>query len=202
MITLNNNTFLFRDQQRAKLWQTHQFRPLVGQTLMVIGLGNIGRWVAHNGKALGMEVIGVRRSAVEDPNVDRMITPDQIKAFIGEADVVTLHVRQTAETHHLIDGDMIAAMKPGGMLINTSRGPIVAEEPLIAALESGQIGSAYLDVFDTEPLPGASKFWEMDNVLLTPHTSDHVEDWPLIFAHFFADNLERYKANEPLVNLV
>ena len=202
MITLNNNTFTFRDQQRSKIWQTAQFRPLVGQTILVVGLGNIGRWVAHNAKALGMHVIGVRRSQAPDPNVDELVAPAQLKAVIGRADVVTLHLRQTAETHQLIDAEMIAAMKPGAILINTARGPIVQEAALIDGLKSGQIGSAYLDVFDVEPLPADNPLWELDNVLLTPHVSDHVTDWPLIFANFFGDNLNRYKTREPLKNLV
>lgn len=202
MITLNNNTFTFRDQQRSKIWQTAQFRPLVGQTLLIVGLGHIGQWVAHNAKALGMHIIGVRRSNMSHPAVDELVTPDQLKNVIGRADVVSLHIRLTDETHHLINADMLSAMKPRSMLINTSRGGVVDQEALIQSLRSGHLGTAYLDVFDPEPLPAVSPLWEMNNVLITPHTADHVKDWPLIFGRFFADNLDNYKAGNPLKNLV
>ncbi|MFK7800008.1 MAG: D-2-hydroxyacid dehydrogenase [Anaerolineae bacterium] len=202
MITLNNNTFTFRDQQRAKVWQTAQFRPLVGQTLLIVGLGHIGQWVAHNAKALGMHVIGVRRSNTPHLAVDELITPDKLKDVIGRADVVSLHLRLNDETHHLINADMLSAMKQGSMLINTSRGGVIDQQALIDALNSGHIGTAYLDVFDPEPLPADSPLWKMNNVLITPHTSDHVKDWPLIFGNFFAENLERFKTGQPLKNVV
>jgi phosphoglycerate dehydrogenase-like enzyme len=202
MISLNNNTFIYRDQQRAKQWQTHQFRPLTGQTILIVGLGSIGEWVAHNAKALGMHVIGLKRSSFSHPAVDEAITPDQLQATIGRADIVSLHVRQTEETYHLLNKNMLGSMKKGSMLINTSRGAVIDQQALIEALNIGHIGSAYLDVFDPEPLEAESPLWEMDNVLVTPHVSDHVKGWPLTFANFFADNLNRYKANQPLINLV
>ena len=202
MITLNNNTFTFRDQQREKVWQTHLFRPLVGQTLLIVGLGHIGGWLAHNAKALGMHVIAIRNSDTPHPSVDEMYRPDALKELVGRADVVSLHVRHTPQTEGMVNAEVIANMRPGSMLINTSRGPVVDEPALLDGLRSGQIGSAYLDVFNTEPLPTEHPFWGMDNVLLTPHASDHVHEWPAIFGRFFGDNLELYKVNKPLNNEV
>ncbi|MEM9774340.1 MAG: D-2-hydroxyacid dehydrogenase [Chloroflexota bacterium] len=202
MITLNNNTFLFRDQQRQKLWQTATFSPLVGKTLLIVGVGHIGGWLAHNAKALGMHVIGVRHSGAPKEHVDEMVTPDQLENVISKADFVSVHLRHTAETEGLFDAKLISKMKPGVIFMNTSRGAIVDQSDLIVALNSGHVRSAYLDVFAPEPLPAKSPLWEMDNVLITPHASDHVNDWPAIFGNFFADNLERYKNNEQLKNLV
>ncbi|MEM8859883.1 MAG: D-2-hydroxyacid dehydrogenase [Chloroflexota bacterium] len=202
MITLNNNSFLFRDQQRQKLWQTTTFTPLVGKTLLIVGVGHIGGWLAHNAKALGMNVIGVRHSGAPKDHVDEMVTPDQLEQVIGQADVVSIHLRHTAETENLFDAEMLSKMKTDSMLINTSRGAIVDQNALIEALTSGPIKNAYLDVFDPEPLPADSPLWNMDNVLITPHASDHVSDWPAIFGDFFADNLQRFKDGNILKNLV
>ncbi len=202
MISLNNNTFTYRDQQRAKVWQTATFRPLTEQTLLIVGLGHIGRWVAHNAKALGMQVLAIRNSDTPDPNVDELHKPSALKELVGRADVISLHLRQSPQTIGMINSEIIAAMRPGAMLINTSRGPIVDQQALLDGLQSGQIGKAYLDVFDEEPLPASNPLWDFDNVLITPHVSDHVSDWPAIFGRFFGDNLERYKNNQPLNNQV
>ena len=93
-------------------------------------------------------------------------------------------------------------MKPGAFLINTARGAIVDEPALVAALDNGHLCGAYLDVFETEPLPADSPLWRMSNVVVTPHVADAVPDWPARFAAFFADNLERWLAGRPLANVV
>lgn len=116
--------------------------------------------------------------------------------------MVSLHVRLNKETTHLIDRQAITKMKAGAILINTARGPVVAESALIDGLRSGHLRAAYLDVFSTEPLPADSPLWHIDNLFITPHMADSVSDWARRFAVFFADNLDRWLVGKPLVNVV
>ncbi|MDJ0608897.1 MAG: D-2-hydroxyacid dehydrogenase [Kiloniellales bacterium] len=202
MLMLNGNLLSYRDQQRAVTWRPIPFRPLSDQTLLVVGVGAIGGYLADNAKALGMRVLGTRRSGAPHPSVEEMHPPEALPDLLGRADVVSLHLRLTEETRHTIDRAALAAMKPGAMLINTARGPVVDEPALIAALESGHLGAAYLDVFETEPLPPDSPLWSFDRVFVTPHASDNVTRWPGLFAERFADNLERWIRGEPLQSRV
>ncbi len=202
ILMLNGGFLRYLDQQRRAEWRQHYFRPLAGQTLAVIGLGQIGGHVAANAQALGMRVLGVRRSKTPHPAVDALYPPEALHQVLAEADAVTLHLRLDEKTRHIIDRAALAAMKPGALLINTARGPVVDEAAVITALEDGHLGGAYLDVFETEPLPADSPLWGLKNLILTPHVADSVPDWPARFAAFFADNLERWLAGEPLENLV
>ena len=192
----------YLEQQRARRWAPVSFTPLRGRTLLVVGFGNVGACVARNAKALGMRVVAVRGRPAPDPAADEMHGPDALETLLPEADFVSLHVRLNAATHGLLSRAAIAAMKPGAVLVNTSRGAVVDESALIEALRSGHLGGAYLDVFETEPLPTGSPLWSLPNVLVTPHASDNVVGWPRRFAELFADNLGRWCAGEPLLNVV
>jgi phosphoglycerate dehydrogenase-like enzyme len=200
ILALNGKLLLYRDQQRERIWRPQTFRPLTGQTILIVGLGAIGGWVAHTAKAMGMRVLAIRRQQKSHAAVDRLVQPGDLGAVIGEADFVTLHVRLDATTHHLIDGKMLAAMKPGAILVNTARGPVVDEAALIEALASGHLGGAYLDVFETEPLAPSSPLWSMENVFISPHAADNSLGWPRRFAELFADNIERWQKGEALAN--
>lgn len=202
MLMLNGGFLRYLEQQRRAEWRQHFFRPIAGRTLAVVGLGQIGGRVAANAKALGMRVLGIRRRDTPDPRVDALFGPEALHRVLAEADFVSLHLRLDEKTRHMIDGDALSVMKPGSFLINTARGPVVDEAALVAALQSGHLAGAYLDVFETEPLPAESPLWHMPNVFLTPHVADSVPDWPARFAAFFADNLERWLAGEPLANVV
>ncbi len=202
ILLLNGNFPRYLDQQRRAEWRQHYFRPLAGQTLAVVGLGQIGGRVASLAKALGMRVLGLRRSATPHPAADALYPPESLHEVLAEADVASLHLRLDDTTRHTIDRAALAVMKPGALLINTARGAIIDEAAVISALEGGRLGGAYLDVFETEPLPADSPLWRLENVILTPHVADSVPDWTARFAHFFADNLERWRAGEPLENLV
>ena len=139
-----------------------------------------------------MRVVAVRGRPAPHPAADEMHGPDALETLLPEADFVSLHVRLNAATHGLLSRAAIAAMKPGAVLVNTSRGAVVDESALIEALRSGHLGGAYLDVFETEPLPTGSPLWSLPNVLVTPHASDNVVGWPRRFAELFADNLDRW----------
>jgi phosphoglycerate dehydrogenase-like enzyme len=202
MIALNGKFLTYLQQQSSRTWRPHTFRPLSEQTLLIVGAGEIGGRVADNAKALGMQTIGVRRRDVARKSIDQMITPDQLTGRIGEADVVSLHVRLDDRTRGMFDAAMLAAMKPGALLINTSRGAVVDQAALIESLVSGHLGGAYLDVFEVEPLPPTSPLWSLANVMITPHAADLAVGWTQTFARFFGDNLERWMSNRPLKNVV
>jgi (S)-sulfolactate dehydrogenase len=146
-------------------------RELSGKTLGIVGFGGIGRLVARLGRALGMGVLG------SDPQVPASSPAwredgaqrRELDALLAEADVVTLHVPLVAATRHLIDAARLAQMKPGAILINTARGGVVDEAAVAAALKSGRLGGAALDVFEQEPLAAGSPLAGCPNLLLTPH---------------------------------
>ena len=192
----------YGEQQRARHWRPVSFTPLRGRTLLVVGFGRIGECVAANARALGMRVLGIRGRPAPHPAADEMHAPAALEALLPRADFVSLHPRLDATTKRMLSREAIAAMKPGAYLVNTSRGAVVDESALVDALRSGHLAGAYLDVFETEPLPTESPLWAMPNVIITPHASDNIVGWPRRFAELFADNLDRWRAGEPLLNLV
>ena len=203
ILALNGHLNRYQAQQSKRIWAAHSFRPIRGQTLLILGLGAIGRSVAHIGKALGMRVLATSRSAGRGhPDVDELHPHDRFRTLLPTADVLTVHLRHTADTEGLIDRTVLAALPPNALFINTSRGAIVNEPDLVAALQSGHLGGAYLDVFATEPLSPESPLWDMEHVLISPHASDNVEDWTQRFAELFVDNLQRWVRGTPLINVV
>lgn len=202
VLTLNRGLLAHRDRQRARVWSPTRFRPLAGQTLLIVGVGAIGGELATLARALGLHVVGIRRGAVSHPAIDEVFPPEALHAQLARADIVSVHLRATNETARLFDARAFAAMKRGATFVNTSRGAVVDESALVDALRAGIVGAAYLDVFEREPLPAESPLWAMDEVLLTPHCSDNVDDWPLRFAAAFADNMDRWRAGAPLANVV
>ena len=202
MLSLNCKLPTYAAQQREKIWRMVGFYPISDQTVLVVGAGAIGGYVADYCKALGMTVLGVRDSGRAHPSVDEMYTPDALRSLLPRADVVSLHVRANEDTRKMFNDELFGLMKTGALFINTARGMVVDEAALIRALERGQISNAYLDVFETEPLPSDNPLWTTDNVLITPHASDQVSDWPVRLASFFGDNLEHWLKDEPLVNVL
>ena len=202
MLALNGHFLTYLQQQQAHQWRSTPFQPLSEQTLLVVGLGQIGGVVAEHARQLGMHVIATRRSDTQHPSVHELYPPDALPELLPRADFVTLHVRLNRETHHLMDAQALSLMPRGSRLINTSRGPVVDESALAAALESGHLAGAYLDVFATEPLPPQSRLWSTPNLLITPHTADNIAGWPGKFAELFLDNLERWLEDRPMLNVV
>lgn len=202
MINLNFGFFRYQQQQQKKLYQKLPWRSLLGQKLLLVGLGYIGRAVARNARHFGMHVTAVRSQLQDSPEVDEVFSPDRLPVLLPKADFVSLHLPYSEATHHYFETKMLASMKKSAYLINTARGNIVDEEALICALQEKGIAGAYLDVFSEEPLPQSSQLWKMDNVLISPHYCDSVEDWHERFAAYFADNLERWLDGKKLYNLL
>ncbi|MFZ0418332.1 MAG: D-2-hydroxyacid dehydrogenase [Candidatus Sulfotelmatobacter sp.] len=179
-------------------------REVAGATLGLIGLGSIGRNVARTASALGMRVIAVREH-LEKKNpegVAAVYGPTQIEDLLSESDYVVMAAPLTQATRGLMNADRLAAMRPDAYLINVGRGPQVNEIALADALRNRGIAGAALDVFDHEPLPAESPLWDVENLLITPHTAGLTEKlWQRHYA-LFSENLRRYLAREPLLFIV
>jgi len=178
--------------QQAGVWDQFDTVQVAGQTMEVIGFGDIGRAAARRAEALGMQVMVLRRSS----------TIEHRRELLARSDYIVLSAPLTPETRGIVGEAELRAMKRTAVLINVGRGPLVDEAALIPALREGRIGGAALDVFDQEPLPAGHPFYAMDNVLLSPHAADHTPDWKQRAMQMFLDNFERYRKGEPLQNVV
>jgi phosphoglycerate dehydrogenase-like enzyme len=177
-----------------------------GQTVGIVGYGDIGRAVATRVRALGMRVLAVKRHAppanAADPLAERIYGPEGLIQMISRSDYVVVTAPLTPETLGLIGEPEFAAMKPDAVAINIGRGPVIVEAALIEALSERRIKGAALDVFDTEPLPAGHPFYKLENVLLSPHCADHTPDWLDQAMRFFLAQFERFRKGEPLKNVV
>lgn len=181
-----------RRQQRERKWEKFTVEELHGRQLGIIGHGSIGRAVAALATAFGMKVIGVGRRSPRE----------EFDEVIAASDFILVSAPLTPETRGLIGEAEFRRMRPGAVLINVGRGPVVQEEALIAALRDGRIRGAVLDVYDEEPLPSDHPFWSMENVLLSPHCADNTPTWLDEAMQLFVENFERYVKGEPLKNIV
>jgi phosphoglycerate dehydrogenase-like enzyme len=198
-----------RYQQRREWAQTalwHEFpkpRELAGSTLLLLGLGSIGREVAPRARAFGMKVIAVRQHPEKgSAGVEQVVGPGELDEMLPLADFVVIAMPMTPATREIFNAARLARMKRDAYLINVGRGPLVDEAALLRALQAKSIGGAALDVFVEEPLPQDSPLWQLDNLLITPHTAAHTERlWERHYA-LISDNLRRYLSRQPLRNLV
>jgi phosphoglycerate dehydrogenase-like enzyme len=179
-------------------------RELAGATLGLVGLGSIGSKVAKHATALGMRVIAVREHPERGTPkfVDEVLASSRLNEMLAQADYVVLAAPVTPATGSMIGREQIAKMKPDASLINVGRGPLLDEIALAEALRAKKIGGAALDVFDKEPLPADSPLWELENLLITPHTAGMTDKlWERHYV-LFSENLRRYLSGQPLLALV
>jgi len=175
---------------------------IAGKKLLVVGLGGIGTEVARLGAALGMRVSGTRNSSRSGPDfVEYVGLSHELLALAAEADVVVNALPLTADTKDLFDAEFFTAVKPGAMFVNVGRGQTVVTSELIKALESGRIAAAGLDVTEPEPLPSDSPLWQRDDVIITPHVAGFGGERER-HQVLLLENLRRYVAGEPLLNVV
>lgn len=173
---------------------------LRGRTLGLVGVGTIGLEIARRAHALGMRVAAVRRRPDGAPVecVDDILPPGRLGDLLAQSDVLVVAAPLTPDTHALIGAAELARMRKGSYVINVGRARIIETDALVAALQSGHLGGASLDVYPHEPLPPDHPLWTCPNVILTPHTSGFRSGhWDDVIA-VFADNLRRYQAGEPL----
>jgi phosphoglycerate dehydrogenase-like enzyme len=179
-------------------------RDIAGTTLGLIGLGSIGRKVAKNASSLGMQVLAVREHPEREkpPGVRQVLPSSKLPELLRESDYVVLSVPLTPETTGMIGCRELAAMKADASLINVGRGPLVDERALGDALREERIGGAALDVFDQEPLPSDSPLWNLENLLITPHTAGMSDNMWEHHYSLFRENLGRYLSGQPLLGRV
>jgi phosphoglycerate dehydrogenase-like enzyme len=204
----------------AERWRDYGPASLAGATATIVGYGRIGREIARRLNAFGMHVIGISRSgragnsahldahydafrpSSETVDATELVTPDRLTEAMGRADFVVVVVPLTEQTRGMVDAQAITAMKPGAVLINVARGGIVDEAALLAAVRSGAIGGAVLDVFDDEPLPRTSPWWDEPSVLVTPHISGLAAAYRREVGEIVAQNLRRFLDGRNLLNRV
>ena len=191
--------------QRAHSWEPLYGAQLAGTTVGLIGLGAINEAVAARARAFDMRVVATRRTATAGATaegVDELFPPDQLHKMLGLCDTVVAAVPETPETVGMMDATAFAAMKRGAFFCNVGRGSLVDETALVAALASGQLRGAALDVASVEPLPGDRPLWDAPNLFLSPHCSASPQALFVNLHRLFQDNLARYLAGEPLRNEV
>ncbi len=210
--------FQRRGQWPSNRWACCQPAELRGATIGIVGYGSIGREVGRLAKAFGMRVLALKRNApvasvrgtfeldgLGDPQgalPDCLYGPDQLCEMLAQCDYVVLAVPLTPETRSMIGEAELRAMKPTTYLVNIARGEVCDEPALIRALQEKWIAGAGLDVFAQEPLPPDSPLWQLPNVILTPHISGFSPNYEQRAADIFCENLRRYLAGQPLLNVV
>jgi phosphoglycerate dehydrogenase-like enzyme len=191
------------DQQSRQEWSGRwPMRQLSEQTVLVVGLGSIGRAVARAVSGLGARVLGVNRSIGPVAGVEKVFLPAELAHAVSQADAVVVTLPGTDATHQVVSADVFTQVRPGTTLVSIGRGTVIDELALIDALQDGRIGFAALDVFAAEPLAADSVLWKLPNVLVSPHTAALNPAEDRLIAELFAENARRLLDGEPLINQV
>jgi len=186
----------------ARVWNARTVRPLSASTLLIIGLGHTGQAVAARAKAFGMNVLGTRARPRPMDHVDEVHPARELPRLLPRADFIAISTPLIPATRGLIGAAEIAAMKPGVIIADVSRGGVVDQTALHAALRTGHVAAAILDVFEAEPLPPTSPLWGLENVIISPHCSSVYEGWEKASFDLFIENLGRWLRGSRLVNTV
>ena len=202
MLHFSLNLPAFKTAQKERQWLAGKVEPLDGKTVLIVGLGKTGEAVAARCKAMDMNTLGVRARPKPTPNVDEVHGIDALPHLWHRADFIVACVPLLGSTRGIVGTSAFQQMKPEAALIDVSRGGVVEETSLLSALDAGRIRGAALDVFAVEPLPEDSRLWDYDNVIITPHCSSVYDGWDLKSVQMFSENLKRYRAGEPLTNVV
>jgi phosphoglycerate dehydrogenase-like enzyme len=210
LLVISRRLHLTLEAQRERRWIQNELTSdvwpwsLRGRRMTIVGLGTIGCEVAHRAHAFGMKVTAIRRkiSEARPAFVEHITGPEQLDESLRGCDVLVISAPSIAETDRLIGAGRLALLNRGAIVINVARGKIIDEAALIAALRSGHLGGAVLDVFEHEPLEPQNPLWTLPNVIISPHVSgvrpDHWDD----VIDLFSENLQRFERGEPLLNVV
>lgn len=205
MLAFARRLHVYRDQQRDREWSwpAHD-EPfsLRGERLCVVGLGGLGRGIAARADALGMDVVGVKRTPTPVEGVNEVYPSDRLHEAVGDARFVALAVPLTPATEGLVGADEFAAMRSDAYLINVARGDVVDQDALVAALAEGSVAGAALDVFEEEPLPESSPLWDREEVIVTPHAAAAHREYADRVGAIVAESLRRQARGEGYANRV
>lgn len=188
--------------QRERRWTRRVPVPLNGRTLGILGLGAIGQEVARLAGALGMRVIGTRRSGTPLPGLAEVLPPERTDEVLAQSDYVLLLLPATRETENFMDARRLGRMRRNAWLLNFGRGALIADADLVAAVREGRIAGAVLDVFREEPLPPDHPFWTTEGIMVLPHIGGLHPERDAIVAALLADNLRRFLDGAPLREVV
>jgi phosphoglycerate dehydrogenase-like enzyme len=179
-------------------------RLLNGLRMGIVGFGSIGSEIAKLAVPFGLRISAVRRRAADvlPDGVDEIVTPDKLLHVLAASDVVVLSLPNTPGSKRMIGRRELDAMRRGAFLINVARGNLLDDDAVVEALGDGRLGGAALDVFTAEPLDASSPYWDLPNVIVTPHTAGAMEDYWTPLVALFSDNLRRFERGEPLRNVV
>lgn len=224
MLAFNFRLPMLNDLQRKSTWpeKSHEIflsTEIRNHTLGIVGYGSIARELARLAQALGVRVLATKRNVKQpaetpgdytlegsgDPEgiiPERLYPGEALATMAAECDYLVITVPLTEQTRHMVNERVLDAMKESAILINVARGGVVDEKALITALSQKKIGGAALDVFEQEPLPSSSPLWQMDNVIISPHSSGDTIDYHEKAADLFIANLQRYLEKKPLYNVL
>ncbi|PKF86439.1 hydroxyacid dehydrogenase [Bacillus sp. BA3] len=205
MLALTRKVDTYIKQQQTKTWHhAHMKQEIHEKTIGIIGVGKIGKETAKIAKAFGMTVLGMRHSNKSEEFVDEMFTQKQLNDLLPRCDYIVVTLPLTPETRYMFGKKEFKLMKRSAFFINIGRGNLVIQNDLVQALMDKEIAGAGLDVFETEPLPENSPLWELDNVIITPHTSGNTEFYDQRLIHdIFMPNLKNYlNGKKPTINLL
>ncbi|MEN8261292.1 MAG: D-2-hydroxyacid dehydrogenase [Pseudomonadota bacterium] len=205
MLAFSRGLFTMTEGQRRRHWERFAGTDLEGRTALVLGAGSIGAEVARFARVFGMRVVGIKRTVdgadASAKSFDELHGPAALRAMLPRADFLILAAPHTPETERIIGRTELALLPRGAVLVNVGRGALVDEAALVEALRSGHLGGAALDVFEQEPLPGDSPLWMMPNVLVSPHTASISDRENARITDLFCENLRRFLAHEPMLNV-
>jgi phosphoglycerate dehydrogenase-like enzyme len=202
MLLLNRDALSWLRAQQERRWEHRPHGELNGLTCGIIGLGFSGVDLARKAKAFHMTVLGVRRNPQPTEFVDEVVGPADLHTILPRVDFLVVTAPYTPETRGLLGEREFRAMKPSAYYINFSRGGIADDDALLTALQNGWIAGAGIDAHGQEPLPADSAFWTAPNTIITPHNGATTPQTRQRGVDIFADNLARFVADQPLVNLV
>lgn len=200
ILAITQNMKAVFENQKRRAWQPFLIDSLRSKTVGVMGLGSIGAYVAYKIYLMGADVIGFDEQTKNLPYVKREYSGLELEEFLKHADFVVITMPLTDATKGLLGEKAFAVMKKTAFLMNISRGPIVREKALLKALKQGKIAGAILDVFEMEPLPANHGYWQLDNLVITPHIAG--PSIPEDIAPIFLENLKRFEEGKPLRGIV
>ncbi|MFO7321918.1 MAG: D-2-hydroxyacid dehydrogenase [Chloroflexota bacterium] len=203
MLFFEKNFEYLQREKEARHWQRYTTGELPGKTVSIIGLGKIGREVARLAKCFDMRVIGSRRDPSQTvEGIDALYAPGDLRPLLEHTDYLVLATPHTHETERMIGEEELALLPQNAVLINIARGAVVDQAALTRALQNGRLRGAALDVFEVEPLPPDDPLWSLPNVIISPHSASTAASENRKLTDLFIENLRRYLAGEPLLNLL